>query len=451
MSNSAMDQIFLSYAHDDDETPTREQEGWVSFFDRTLDIELRQQGYRDRLAVFRDKRDLRPDTLDRQIIGNIQQSKALLSVVSPAYLQRPYCQLELTEFLNCRNQHGVILIAKRPFDKNRLPDDLHNQLYIAFFEEDREKGRLRLYFDGFGAEISPEYWYSIRAVADAIIDKIKGQHGTKPEEFNGHTVFLAETNSKLKGQRARLAQELKNRGHRVVPQGNFPTDAEQVTRLITKALSEADYAIHLIGSSGGFVPENTNAPITELQLELSAEHANAHPAFKRLIWLSDKPYTQPPVLAHDELIQRPVEVFINTVLSTLEQVPESAAEAVASLYLLYHPDDDLDHIAAFSDEAVNAGFAIEPVELSNDQMLDQLAAEDAMLICWQQASAQQIKDAIDCALDAGVNKIGLLRLQAQQAAQKLFRHPRLTFNLTLDEAQGDTLTQALEQLKPGAV
>ena len=74
-----------------------------------------------------------------------------------------------------------------------------------------------------------------------------------------------------------------------------------------------------------------------------------------------------------------------------------------------------------------------------------------MLICWQQASAQQIKDAIDCALDAGVNKIGLLRLQAQQAAQKLFRHPRLTFNLTLDEAQGDTLTQALEQLKPGAV
>ncbi len=117
--------------------------------------------------------------------------------------------------------------------------------------------------------------------------------------------------------------------------------------------------------------------------------------------------------------------------------------------MLYHPNDDLARIAAFSDQAESAGFVTEPIAFNLEHPLNLPAASEALLICWDQAAAQQVKSVIDSAYQAGTTKMGLLRLQPQQPAQKLFRHPRLIFNLTADSAHDDSFIQALVKLKPG--
>jgi hypothetical protein len=53
-----MTEIFLSYAHDDDDAPFDTTPGHVSVFDDTLQVELRKSGFGGKVTVWRDSEHL---------------------------------------------------------------------------------------------------------------------------------------------------------------------------------------------------------------------------------------------------------------------------------------------------------------------------------------------------------------------------------------------------------
>ena len=77
-----MNDIFISYAHVDNESLTEGQKGWISQFHRTLEIRLRQL-LGENPRIWRDMKLSGTDIFDEKIINEFGQTKLMVSIVSP--------------------------------------------------------------------------------------------------------------------------------------------------------------------------------------------------------------------------------------------------------------------------------------------------------------------------------------------------------------------------------
>src|SRR5262249_1303041 len=106
--------IFISYAHDDNQPQFGSPKGWVDFFEdplRDMVQGMVGRGPRgERVSIFRDGRLRRFGGFDEQLAQSLKQSAVFICVLSPNYLTSDWCKWELDEFLK-RNQHERILKA----------------------------------------------------------------------------------------------------------------------------------------------------------------------------------------------------------------------------------------------------------------------------------------------------------------------------------------------------
>jgi hypothetical protein len=300
-----MPTIFLSYAHDDNLVPDGlKGRGWVSFFDDSLGIELRERGLLD-VKVWRDKRDFDPmnlvtDTLD----AGVASSDILLAVVSPLYVQKPYCTFELEGFVHAKNTGGqnsyrerLLLVLKRPVRDDQYPASIRGMGYIPFFEMNREKAQDEPFFKGFGTTVSQQYWDSIRDVASRLekslaesadrareAEKARQQAAAAP----GITIYLAEPSSDLHDLHWSLRKELEVQGCRIVPADPWPDNPADAAKHLRAALASAQLSVHLLGATQGSDSASGLTGLSGLQLELAAQRADQDGNFRRLIWLSDR-------------------------------------------------------------------------------------------------------------------------------------------------------------------
>ncbi|MBA4055722.1 MAG: hypothetical protein C0490_13485, partial [Marivirga sp.] len=90
-----MAEIFLSYARNDNEDP----DGWVISFHKQLKKRLGSILGED-VSVFLDQYDLEGNLLKAEITKEIRQAEILVTLLSPWYLKREWCEEERTEFIN---------------------------------------------------------------------------------------------------------------------------------------------------------------------------------------------------------------------------------------------------------------------------------------------------------------------------------------------------------------
>jgi hypothetical protein len=98
--------IFLSYAHDDDLilSPDPDEPGFVSFLDQQLRLKLRDLGARQ-ANVWRDRRRISQGDQFADIIDDgLKRAELLVVVMSPNWMQRPYCRKEFETFLSLRRR-----------------------------------------------------------------------------------------------------------------------------------------------------------------------------------------------------------------------------------------------------------------------------------------------------------------------------------------------------------
>ena len=105
--------VFISYAHIDNESPTPDGTGWVSSFHRAVEVRVAQL-LGARPSVWRDPKLSGNDVFAETLVDELRSAALLLSVVSPSYVNSEWCRRELEAFVKASADSGGITINDKP-------------------------------------------------------------------------------------------------------------------------------------------------------------------------------------------------------------------------------------------------------------------------------------------------------------------------------------------------
>ncbi|PWT79527.1 MAG: hypothetical protein C5B44_06725, partial [Acidobacteria bacterium] len=298
------DDIFISYAHNDNQAVQEGQRGWIDNFHNAL--EKRLQVYLGaKPKIWRDPRLQGNDYFADTLVEQIPKVAILISVLSPSYIKSEWCRREMQLFCRIAGLTGGVRLGNKarifkvekinvPLEKH--PEELQFMTGYQFFYIDEQAHRAR--------ELSPEsgphaidYWQRIDDVAQditALLESMRSSSGSQPAvevameltESPGSVVYLAETSFDLAPQRDRIKRELQERGHRVLPDRPLPLNGPELQELVQEYLNASKLSIHLIGSNYGVIPEAADRSVVCLQNDLAAERSKGN-SFARLIWMPE--------------------------------------------------------------------------------------------------------------------------------------------------------------------
>ncbi|HVT14684.1 MAG TPA: TIR domain-containing protein [Thermoanaerobaculia bacterium] len=367
--------IFISYAHIDNQPLTAGDEGWITLLHRALEVRLAQL-LGEEPRIWRDPKIQGNDYFDTAILDKLPKTALLISVISPRYLKSDWCQKELEEFNHLSERHEVVeagnkarlfKVVKTPVPLDRHPEPLQRLLGYDFFRVDPDTGRPIEFKPAGGTDEARKYWARLDDLAYDIyqlLEKIKspeagGGTGAAP---SGATVYLAETSVDLTGERDAIRRELQERNYHLVPEQRLPLTAEELRSAIAADLARSVLSIHLIGSRYGVVPEGAETSIIDLQNSLAAERSR-EAGLRRMIWIRPDSVSEEPrqkaFLEHlradpaaqlgAELYQTSIEDFNAALRKRLESlakkdpaVPDDApetADGVVRIYLICDRED----------------------------------------------------------------------------------------------------------------
>jgi hypothetical protein len=121
--------VFISYTHDDNRSPPE----WVQRLHGAL-IARFNALRRGQLEVFRDV-ELRGDVGTSQLLELVDQVEALLCVLSPSFLESPWCRSEIDRFVGVRDG-GIFTIEKLPTELDSRPGPLRSLIPYRFWRSE---------------------------------------------------------------------------------------------------------------------------------------------------------------------------------------------------------------------------------------------------------------------------------------------------------------------------
>ena len=202
--------IFISYSHLDDRSV--DGSGWVSDFHQRLQIEVEEE-IGARVQIWRDRRIGPADDFGRDLDRQLRGSAMLLAVLSPGYLNSPWCEWELSGFAGARRvgdlwvdtKCRVIKILKRPADVSSHRLRLVAETgFLEFFHTDQASSRSYEMASG-----SEPYNRLMTDLGSEIAIVLRAMRKAK-------SVFLGTASAPLVDQRERVRQELEARDYRVL-------------------------------------------------------------------------------------------------------------------------------------------------------------------------------------------------------------------------------------------
>ena len=298
--------LFISYAHIDNQPLTAEQQGWVTRFHATLAAQLSMR-LGSVAHIWRDDKLRGNDVFSDEIVQQFGRTALLVSVLTPRYLASDWCRRELAAFcdeaarsggLAPGNKARVFKVVKTPVaDQGTLPPQVRDTKGYEFFTE-CDGAPLEL-DPAYGLRFSEAYFRLVGILAWELAQQLKilqadpalAANDAPPAAEAGPAVYLAECTADRREARAALEAELKLHGLRVLPDRPLPRD-DEARYLADSAdlLARCALSIHLVGKVYGAVPDGQgDKSITVLQNELAARQCrDRQPSpLTRLIWLPE--------------------------------------------------------------------------------------------------------------------------------------------------------------------
>lgn len=295
------DEVFISYAHIDNQPLDGGLKGWVETLHERLQIRLTQLTG-EPVKIWRDRKLQGNDIFADTLITRLSKAALLVTVVSPRYVRSEWCLKELEEFCKCATAHSGLLVG----DKSRVfkvvkihipleshPPQLRGFLGYEFFEYDAERGRAK----EFDSEVVPQrdirYWerlddlaYDIKQLIEMMRDTGGPGAASAPSASTasgtGKTIYLAETVLDLRQERDLLKRELQQHGHVVLPDVELPLSGAALAESVRDCLRRSDLSVHLVGGTYGIIPEDESRSLVEIQCELAGEAAGN---LRRIVWM----------------------------------------------------------------------------------------------------------------------------------------------------------------------
>jgi hypothetical protein len=422
--------ILISYAHLDDQSLVEGQPGWISWLHRLLEIRVAQL-LGEKPKIWRDPKlqgnDYFADTI---VVEQIPKVAALLTVVSPRYVQSEWCRREVEEFCRASERTGgvrigdkarIFKVVKTPVSLDRHPSELQPLLGYEFYVTDPQTGRARELSQAYGPDAERQFLTRLDDLAYDICKLLEMIRADHPQEAQASptaskgTVYLAETSHDLREEREAVRRDLIRNGFQVLPDQPLPLVADELAALVQAQLARCKLSIHLIGRGYGVVPDGETRSVVAVQQELAAGRSAA--GFRRLLWLPpglevgderqraliEHLRTDPAVHAGADLLEVPLEDLKSLIYQRLAPPPEprkekapekpaagAGAEGPARIYLLCD-QQDLDAIRPLEDSLFDQGFEVILPLFDDDEAQarqdheESLGACDAVLLYYGEA------------------------------------------------------------------
>jgi TIR domain len=295
--------LFISYAHIDDQPLTPGENGWIARFHATLKAILSMRMGRE-VKIWRDEKLQGNDVFSDEIVTRFKQSAVFVSIVTSRYLNSDWCTREAREFCQSAQQTGGLVIGnksrvfkviKTPIDtQESLPAPMKDILGYEFFTV---KDGVPLELDpAYGQEYSQLYNQKVAKLAWEVAQLLKTMEAkgsaSQSDAVNSElqvpskpAVYLAECSYDRKQARELVEGELKRLGYPVLPDKRLPADEAEYVAAVESLLARCALSIHLVGESYGAVPDGPSAKSTGIhQNELAIARCRSG-GLKRLIWL----------------------------------------------------------------------------------------------------------------------------------------------------------------------
>lgn len=294
--------VFVSYAHIDDQPLVEGQKGWISGFHRVLEIRLGQLlGRQPR--IWRDPKLQGNDIFADRLVERLPRVAILASIVSPRYLKSEWCLRELREFwkasaltggMRVGNKTRVFKIVKTPVPLEQQLPEFQDVLGYEFYTVDPDSGRARELSQTGDPESQRLYWAKLDDLAHDMADLLEAIDREAPDaapepsapSAPRPTVYLAETTFDLREQRDVIRRELLGFDATVLPDRPLPLVGPECEEMVREQLAQCSLSVHLIGRNYGIVPEGETRSTVVLQNDLAIERSLAGD-FGRLIWLPE--------------------------------------------------------------------------------------------------------------------------------------------------------------------
>ena len=290
--------IFISYAHLDNQPLIKDAEGWVSQFHRAIEVRV-DQLIGKTLSVWRDPKLQGNDHFDDTILEQMPSVAVLVSIFTPRYVRSTSCTKELTQFCEASKKSGglrvldktrLFKVLKTPVPIGEHPEEVRDCLGYEFFKTDPVTGRVRELNQVFGGDAERDFWIKLDDLAQDLCQLLNwldnpprsASNSSLLEEKN--TVFVADCSIDVKEQYDIVKRDLLGHQHRVLPGGPLPLNVNELVAHLKESLDQSHLSVHLIGKSYGIVPEGTDRSLVELQNELAIERQEKGD-FSRLVWI----------------------------------------------------------------------------------------------------------------------------------------------------------------------
>jgi hypothetical protein len=297
--------LFISYAHIDDQPLTPGENGWIARFHATLKAILSMRMGRE-AKIWRDEKLQGNDVFSDEIVARFKQSAVLVSIVTSRCLNSEWCTREAREFCQSALQTGglvvgnksrVFKVIKTPVDtQESLPAPMKELLGYEFFTV---KDGAPLEFDpAYGQEYAQLYNQNVAKLAWEVAQLLKTLEaegsdrdrngkavGSEPQASSKPAVYLAECSYDRKQARELIDGELKRLGYPVLPDKQLPADEAEYVAAVESMLARCALSIHLVGESYGAVPDGPTAKSAAMHQNELAVACCKSGGLKRLIWL----------------------------------------------------------------------------------------------------------------------------------------------------------------------
>jgi serine/threonine protein kinase len=369
--------VLLTYAAIDDYPLQDGKPGWVSQLHRNLEVRMEQLSG-EKIHIARLPEDAISPVIEADLLQQMPQAKAMISVVSPPFINSPMCRREVEQFWHGAEQTGgryikdkarLLKVLKTAVADQQMPRqllDIFGPLFgFEFFELDADTGRVREFDETFGPVLKQRFFERVYDLAyDGcqvlnLLKQVRAFSSAAPDT-NRRWVYLATTTSDVTDERDRIRRELLERGHVVLPDAPLPMLAHDVETIVRDCLTKCSIAVHLLGRRYGVTPEDSSESIQALQVRLTAEAA-CRTDLQRLIWLPGgesaderqrafllRVHEDPALHQRAEIIEGNLNLLKKDLIRRLappEEKPKilttsQAAGGAPKLYLICDPKDE---------------------------------------------------------------------------------------------------------------
>ena len=360
--------VFISYAHNDDDVFPPEQWGWVTRLHQDLEQRVRNHLGSD-VRLWRDCEIRSNEDFTKKIMNRLMRTATFLSVLSPSFLQRDWCKRELELFVGrAESEIGILVdeersrifkVEKMPIERAALPPSMQGTRTYRFYQPDPSQPKRTVELRPLlGGEYYRRYFEEMDELAKDIATLLKGmahsagsgKAGTSP---SGPVVYVAETTLDIDDKIGELRRDLKDRGYVVLPDADLPYRASAYKDKVRGFLKQAVLSVHLVGGDYGFVPEGETKSNVWLQHDLAMERAGDLDFF-RLIWIpkgisaADTRQSEFIRYLHEEagvqkgadLLNGSIEELKTVIQDRLTKLRKKPTEAPSPAIMSHHPAHD---------------------------------------------------------------------------------------------------------------